>query len=1530
MSTRVRAGATAAKALVAVLFAALVVVGFPVPAAHAAAGIDLTLTVTTKAGSGIAGLNVYAYEVRHHTIVGDGVRAAYVGGNKTYTVSLDTAKDYTFYFDAPGATTTAFDQYWGGSTWPEEARVWDWDDPGLNGRLTLNIALATNSTITGKVTGSSGKALSGISVYPWRFDGNGWFRLANAVATTSSTGVYTMRNLEPGSYRLEFSPPNTTGYLREYSGNTTLRDAAAPVIVGLGATVTSNAALTTGGSLSGTVKIFNDDILYSPYGITAFAFRVIPSGPDAGKIDTEIAYAGKPTGRDGKWTVNGLPAGAYKIKLYDTAASEFVDKWVGSTAMNPAGSDTVAGAVAYSVQVGKTTVTTGSPRLDYYDTLASTTMELNVQDAAGAPLGDDSVVYIESMSGEDFFFQSTADFGLRGGNLKLLFMPEGDYKVWIDPDDAISQPFIGTRSIAAGSASNTWNIPLAPLSPFSYSVPATETHSSTAVGSLITVNRGKTTLDDGVSPDSNVEYTYLWLRDGNPIFGSQSRTTSSYTTTGADLGHQVSVIVRAEAFGYPPVFTALDVVVPTMAPAPQSVAGDPPTVSAPAAAVPGSTLTARPGTWNTAGLTFAYRWLRDGVEIPGATARTYKTVLADAGHEIGFEITASKPGYATGAAVASAAAVPIGTLAAPRQTKAAKFTVTAVAGGVKVVASPGTWSPAPSSYGYAWKVGGVDVGTSSSTLLCVVEGTPACENSGLAIEVTITAHRPGYADGARNVVVRKGTRVPTTHSAGFVYDSTAGGHPTIGANTDPAQLGHVLRVTDPVYGYPADRPGAQSRSYLWQRLVGSKWTTISKATKATYVPVAADVNRQLRVRVITTSGLYPSVTQYLLAGTGKTRLDLLNGAAPAVAVQGTALAGTTKKALITGAWPVSGVTQKYQWYVCSTGCTDPSPTWTPISKATSATFVPGAAYNDRYLSVAVTGSKSGYASRSVRSEAFAISSDADPDAITAFTDPTFASGVYSGQAVVGKALTVKPVVLDRTAGVTRQYSWTLCDAADCSGVKNAAGVTTKPSIVPDGMWLVAGEPRWLRVEEQVSLGGVPMLWPTSTTLPLVAGTWAPTKPASLSASTTIAPGTTTWTLRAATWPAATYNTVATWYVGTTAWSNDTTFARAPGSEPVYVEVVTTRTGYLPVKSVLVARKGVLAAQPKAISGARYGDTLTAPAVTIPVAAGSKIAYQWYSGTKAIKKQTKATLTPGTAYIGKALKVKITVTSPYYATASYYSTPVTLGSHLAATGAPVIVSPPAGAAPGAKLTANLTGFGPGLSYSYLWERSADAGTTWAKTGTASSYTVLTSDVTKQLRLRVVAKRTGWTATAWIASAPVTVGYGPALALTAPFELSTPAKVDVPLVASTAWNTTGYALTYSWTRNGVTIPGATGAAVTPTASWQGDLLQAHVTATKAGYLPVTVSSDTVVVGAGNPPSATVTIARSGTVLTATPAWNVGGVTFGYEWTASTAPGVVAGTGVAFDIAAYPTGTTLTVTIQGTSPGYSAVTVVKTYKK
>ena len=158
------------------------------------------------------------------------------------------------------------------------------------------------------------------------------------------------------------------------------------------------------------------------------------------------------------------------------------------------------------------------------------------------------------------------------------------------------------------------------------------------VGKKLTAEAGTFSMAGKVS--------YQWLRNGKAISGA---TSSTYTLRGADHGAKVSVRTTLS---------------PTAAGYGQAVKSSAQTAKVKAGAAPkatalpkitgtakvGKKLTASRGTWSLTGLSYSYRWLRDGKEITGATKSTYVLTKSDAGTKISVRVTAKKTGYTSGTA----------------------------------------------------------------------------------------------------------------------------------------------------------------------------------------------------------------------------------------------------------------------------------------------------------------------------------------------------------------------------------------------------------------------------------------------------------------------------------------------------------------------------------------------------------------------------------------------------------------------------------------------------------------------------------------------------------------------------------------------------------------------------------------------------------------------------------------------------------------------------------------------------------------
>jgi hypothetical protein len=133
--------------------------------------------------------------------------------------------------------------------------------------------------------------------------------------------------------------------------------------------------------------------------------------------------------------------------------------------------------------------------------------------------------------------------------------------------------------------------------------------------------------------------------------------------------------------------------------------------------------------------------------------------------------------------------------------------------------------------------------------------------------------------------------------------------------------------------------------------------------------------------------------------------------------------------------------------------------------------------------------------------------------------------------------------------------------------------------------------------------------------------------------------------------------------------------------------------------------------------------------------------------------------------------------------------------------------------------------------------------------------------------------------------------------------------------------------------VPIPGVTGTSFTPLADSYGDEIDVIVTASKAGYQPVVVNSNTVKVGEATaaPPVASsvpaisgatggTNVPRVGNVLTASSGiWNVDGLTFLYQWRANGVD-IAGATAPTFTVTGTQQGTVITVVVTATKTGWT----------
>lgn len=338
----------------------------------------------------------------------------------------------------------------------------------------------------------------------------------------------------------------------------------------------------------------------------------------------------------------------------------------------------------------------------------------------------------------------------------------------------------------------------------------------------------------------------------------------------------------------------------------------------------GGTLTVDPGTWSPSGVTYSYRWLADGVAIPGATGRTYVPTSSVSGKGIVAEVSGSLSGYKT--ATMSGWGNEVG---ASTPTLASPLTITgSTTLGSTLTASHGAITPAP-TYGpsYAWLVDGVPV------------VNPATDQRKFVLTSAhvgkrITVRLISYDQAVTNELHASATSAAVT--AGTLTAPT----PTVSGTK---AVGSTLTAAPGTWG-----PAPVTLSYQWYR----SGTAITGATASTYRLTTSDQGKTMTVRVTGRKTGYTTVARTSAATTAV----LGSFTAPTPTLSGTRKVGSTLTA-VPGTWSPAPTTFTYQWYRSGTA----------ISGATARTYTLTTTDKGKYVKVRVTGARSGYLSKAVYS-----------------------------------------------------------------------------------------------------------------------------------------------------------------------------------------------------------------------------------------------------------------------------------------------------------------------------------------------------------------------------------------------------------------------------------------------------------------------------------------------------------------------------------------------------------------------------------
>ncbi|MCU1481526.1 MAG: hypothetical protein JWQ19_2312 [Subtercola sp.] len=254
------------------------------------------------------------------------------------------------------------------------------------------------------------------------------------------------------------------------------------------------------------------------------------------------------------------------------------------------------------------------------------------------------------------------------------------------------------------------------------STPAPTIVGAAAVGQTLTAK-------PGVWSPSGVTLAYQWLSSGLMITGA---TASTFTLTQIQAGQKISVRVTGSKPGATTVVKTSASTAAVTTTIKKLTATPVPTITGTVAV--GSTLTAHPGAWSPAPVTFAYKWQRGATTIAGATGATYKLTAADAGYSVFVFVTGSKAGYTAVTTTSASVVAPLSLTKTPTPVITGTPKV-----GSTLTATAGTWSPAPVTLSYQWKRSGVTINgaTSASYKLTAADATKT-------ITVTVTGSKPVY------------------------------------------------------------------------------------------------------------------------------------------------------------------------------------------------------------------------------------------------------------------------------------------------------------------------------------------------------------------------------------------------------------------------------------------------------------------------------------------------------------------------------------------------------------------------------------------------------------------------------------------------------------------------------------------------------------------------------------------------------------------------------------------------------------------
>jgi hypothetical protein len=1013
-------------------------------------------------------------------------------------------------------------------------------------------------------------------------------------------------------------------------------------------------------------------------------------------------------------------------------------------------------------------------------------------------------------------------------------------------------------------------------------------------------------------------YTYQWQRcntSGASCTNISGATSSSYTLTGSDVGHDiVSVVTASNASSH-----GGSAVAASSAATAEISAVPPSNSSAPTVTgtdTDGSTLSTTTGTWSGAPTpTYSYQWCTSAIgsglqgvcpagydTISGATSSTHALTDSDVGATIVAVVTASNASSYGGAAV-TASSAPTSEISAiaPVNTKAPSVSPNSnLEDGEQLTATTGTWTGTPTpTYSYQWQ----DCNASGEACANISGATSAKytladSDVGSTIVAVVTATNASYHGGAA---------VSASSAATSVVPSlVSNSAPSVsGTDTD----GSTLTTTNGSWSGPSP-----SYAYQWQRCntSGASCANISGATSSTYALADGDVGHTI-VSVVTASNSGGSLSS------ASTATSIVQAVAPSN-TQAPSISGTdTDTDTLTaspGTWSgAPAPTYSYQWQRDSGS----GSSYVNISGATSSSYTLTASDLGYSLQVVVTASNSSYTGGGSATATSAPTSD-----ISALAPSNTHAPVVSGTDYDTYTLSATLGTWTAAPPASYSYQWQRCNTSGeaCANISGATSSTYTLADSDVGSTIVAV----VTASNTSYYGGTATSASSQATSEISAVGPSVISGPSISGTDedgdalTASPG--TWSGA----PAPTYSyqwercnasgeacasisgATSEGYTLTDSDVGSTIRVVATASNASHYGGSSAQATSSPTSTI--SASNLVSTEAPVVTGTdKDGFTLSTTNGTWTGAPAPTYTYQWErcnaSGAEcaAIPGATSTTYTLTDSDVGHKITSVVTATNPSApASASSAPTPTIDAVVPANSLAPAITGTDADGSTLSASTGTWTG-APAPTYSYQWQAcNASGGSCTSISGaTTSTYTLADSNVGQTIVVVVTASNSSYAggSSSSAASAPTSViqAVGPVSTL-APSVTGTDTDTDTLTASSGTWSgAPAPTYSYQWQRDSgsgssyVNISGATASTYTLTDADVGYSLQVVVTASNASYTggsPASAASaptseiSALVPANTQAPSISGT-AADGDVLTASPGtWSgAPAPTYSYQW-------------------------------------------------